>query len=382
MSPDPTPTRAPPPWRRPRVRARPALALFALFVGVGLVQGVAVRAGLASEGGQPSYEPIVWHVTGAVGAWLALPFVQIAVANAPGPRVGWPRLFSAHAAGYLAFAAAHFAAMAALRLVLGSRLAGATPARRLEFQLLWELQSDLVLYGGLASLWSLLHAWDERREATVRAARLDAQLASARLEALSAQLDPHFLFNALNTVSALMYEDLPRTERLLSDLGQILRATLKAGGAAWTLADERAHTERYVGLLSARFGGRLAVAWDVPEGLGPVRLPRFAVQTLVENAVKHNRDRRGPLAIRIWGDAGGDEVRLVVDDDGRGFGRAPPPAADGAGRAGPGPDEARRGLDRLRETLRLLHGERARLERSSAPGGGARVSIYLPREGG
>jgi LytS/YehU family sensor histidine kinase len=220
---------------------------------------------------------------------------------------------------------------------------------------------------GLAALWSPLHAWEERQQAALRAAQLEAQLAEARLQALAAQLDPHFLFNALNTVSAVMYEDLGRTERLLSHLGQLLRAALAPGGPTWELAEECAHAGRYAELLQARFGDRLAVAWEVAPGLERARVPRFAIQTLIENAVKHNQERLAPLTVRVRAGCADGRLRIEVEDDGQGFGPAP---ASG------------RGLARLEETLRLLGGERAALERSASPSGGARVALTLPREEG
>ncbi|MCA9695846.1 MAG: histidine kinase, partial [Myxococcales bacterium] len=335
--------------RAPVIRARPALGLLALFLGVGLAQGVAVRFALVAEGASlAEHAPIVGHLTGALAAYLALPIVQVATARAPGPRVGWPRFAATHLVGYAAFAAAHLALMLALRAGLDC-LGVDTPSRPLGFQALWEVQSDLIVYTGLATLWILLRAWDERRAAALRAAKLEAQLAAARLDALTAGVNPHFLFNALNTISAVMYEDLPRTERLLASLGALLRASIGPGGATWTLAEERDHTARYVELLAARFGERLRVTWAIEPGLSDLSVPRFALQSLVENAVKHNQDRAAPLSIELRGAARAGELILEVADDGRGL--------------SPAAVEARGGLSRLAETLALLHGPRARLER-------------------
>jgi signal transduction histidine kinase len=358
-------------WRFPRIRLRPSLILFGLFVGIGLAQAGAVRLALASEGAAvPWHAPFVWHLTGALAAWLALPIVQLAVINAPGTRVGWPRFVALHLAGYASFTGVHIATMMGFRWLVEALFELGTPERALEFRVLYEAQNDLVIYGGLAALWTLLHAWEERRATTLRAAQLEAQLASTRLEALAGQLDPHFLFNALNTVSQVMHEDLQRTERLLSGLGQLLRATLGPGGATWSFSEERMHTERYVELLQARLGDRLVVTWDIAPGLDRVRVPRFAIQMLVENAVKHNQDRREPLAVCVRCADQGGEMGIVVEDSGCGFSPAPREL------------ERQRGLGRLEETLHLLHGARGRLERAVATLGGARVALTFPREEG
>ena len=357
-------------WRRPRIALRPALWMLALCLGVGLVQGAAVQIGMSAQGWTgPSYVVFVGQLTSAVGAWAALPAIQFAVLNASGPGVRWPRIAAFHVAGYLGFTAIHIAVLVVLR-ALGRRLGLTLPSSTATFRILWEAQNDIIVYGSLAGLWTVLHAWERLRTEAVRAAQLEARLTAARLDALVARLDPHFLFNALNTVSAVMYEDLPRTERLIAGLGELLRATLSPGaGAAWTLAEERAHTERYLELVTARFGERIRVSWHAMEGLGEARVPRLAVQTLVENAIKHNRDREAPLTIRIDAtkDATDGAFIVVVSDDGRGF------SADALNGAG-------RGLDRLEETLRLLHGDEGWLERTAAPGGGARVTLRLPRE--
>ncbi len=165
-----------------------------------------------------------------------------------------------------------------------------------------------------------------------------------------------------------MYEDLARTDRLLSDLGGLLRASLERREATWTLAEERAQAARFVALLTARFGERVAVHWDVAPGLERAPVPCFALQALVENAVKHNQDRTEPLEVRIRARDAGAGWRLEVEDTGRGFGDRSPASGPGVG------------LAHLERVLALLHDGRARLERGQGPEGGARVSLWLPRE--
>ncbi|NMO22723.1 histidine kinase [Pyxidicoccus fallax] len=357
-------------WRWPRLRARPVWALFGLFLGVGLWNGMTVTLTILGDGGTvPGREPFVWEITGALGAWAALPVIQTAVLNAPGPHVGWARFLGIHAAGYLLFTALHIALMVPPRYPLYA-LFGWGPYHYgdLAFRIPMEAQKDLILYAAAATVWSLLNAWRERQARVLRQAELESELRTARLQALTGQLHPHFLFNALNTISSVMYEDLARTDRLLSDLGGLLRASLDRREPTWTLAEERAHTERFVALLAARFGERVTVRWDVAPGLEDARVPCFALQALVENAVKHNQDRREALEVRIRAREDGAGWRLEVEDTGRGFGEASPATGPGVG------------LTHLERILALLHGGRARMERGQGPEGGARVSLWLPRE--
>jgi two-component system LytT family sensor kinase len=367
------PELAPPSWRWPSVRVAPALQLLGLFGAVGLVQGSAVHIGLLAQGSPlPGYAPFVWHVTGAITAWMAMPVVQVAALNARSPGVGWPRFVGIQVAGYLAFTVVHVSLLISVQGVLGLAFGLAVPREPLASRALWEAQNDVVVYSGLVVLWILFHVRDEKRAAALRAARLEAQAAQARLEALTGQLDPHFMLNALNTISEVMYEDLARTERLLASLGDLLRATLSRGAASWSLGEERAHAERYVELLEARFPDRFSVRWQVASGLDAASVPRYAIQSLVENAVKHNRAQLERLTVTIEvapvvPGASGERpelVRVAVSDTGQGFAHDPV-AAD-------------RSLRRLKEVLELVYGEAARLECTSDPSGGARVALAVP----
>lgn len=356
------------PTSRARGRARGAIAWLVLCLAVGVVQASAHRIGLSSLGPSvPTWAPYVWHLTGAFGAWLALPVVVAAVRRAPGPRTAPLRFSAIHVAGYVAFVVVHAGSMFLLRAVATVWVSGASVQTASLDRWLWEAQSDLVLYTGLAALFSLLRESRRRQAAIVRASRLETELVATQLQVLTAQLEPHFVFNALNTIGAVMHEDVARAERLLAELGDMLRDSLGPAASAWPLASEIAYTRRYVELLRARFDERITVAWELAPGSDAVSVPRFCVQSLVENATKHNRRSSAPLRVRIMTSTSGDRLRLAVEDDGVGFAR-PPSLADRA-----------TGLGRLAETLRLLHGGRGELATSSTAAGGAVVSVCVPR---
>jgi two-component system, LytTR family, sensor kinase len=365
--------------RWPRFDLRVAAWLLLLFAGVGLAQGALIVLFQRQSGVHPQPFLIVFQVTGAVGAWAATPFAQLAALNAPAPArtlaansgtwpvvVQWLAFLSVHALGYLGFTAAHIAWIRGLRgLLFVSGLVHVADGP-LGVRALWEMQNDMVVYAGAAALLTIAAAWRERDESALRTTALEARLSEARLAALAAQVDPHFFYNALNTVSATMYEDVERSDRYLSHLADIMRATLRQGEPSWSLEQERAHTERYVELLQPRFGARLLVRWRQPAAVSGVVLPRFAVQTLVENAIKHNAKRREPLALDIDVAAAGTTTTTIeVRDDGVGFAQ---PGVPGG-----------RGLSRLSEMLRLLHGPSAALEFGNNPSGGACVRLRVPR---
>ncbi len=267
------------------------------------------------------------------------------------------------------FAALHTSLMLGVRAALYPAIGwGTYHYGGTAFRLPMEWHKDLLAYVALAVGYGLVSSWRDNQRRMLREAQIETELRDAQLRALVGQLNPHFLFNALNTISAVMYTDLARTDRLLADLGQLLRAGLTGDARpTWSLTEERVHTEHFLAVMLARFGDRLSVRWRVDETACVAQVPRFTLQLLVENAIKHNQDARGPLEIAISVRRADDRVEVVVADNGLGFGASPV--------EGPGT-----GLATLRRALALCHGPAATLELGRAPEGGARVRLTLPVE--
>jgi LytS/YehU family sensor histidine kinase len=188
---------------------------------------------------------------------------------------------------------------------------------------------------------------------------------------LQAQLNPHFLFNALNSIVTLIGRDPAQAQQVVVRLADLLRATLKAGELQEIpLAQELEVTRRYLDIEQVRFADRLRVRWpegDVPEAL----VPAFALQPLVENALLHGIARqngRGEVSIAVHVESGaeGDQLHLTVRDTGPGFAQVG--ATRGAGT----------GLANLRARLTRLYGDRALLETHDRREGGAEVTLRLP----
>jgi sensor histidine kinase YesM len=206
--------------------------------------------------------------------------------------------------------------------------------------------------------------YEHGQQQAARAGRMEAQLADARLAALQAQMNPHFLFNALNTVAALTRTDPRAAERTVENLSEVLRTTLeKSPQVETTLADEMRFVSAYLSIERQRFGDRLAVDWQAaPEILSAI-VPPFSVQPLVENALKHGvspRAQGGRLTVSAA--RSGDRLRIAVEDDGEGF--------DGRYREGTG-------LGNLRRRLEVLYGPAATISVDRAAPGG-RVVLELP----
>ena len=183
---------------------------------------------------------------------------------------------------------------------------------------------------------------------------------------LSAQLQPHFLFNTLHAISALVWEDQARADRLLARLSEMLRMTLRSGTQVeTTLAEEVALLERYAEIQETRYGDRLRVCIEIDAAVRGAMVPRLILQPLVENAIRHGITRRitpGRVGVRAWEAAG--RLNLVVRDDGIGLPR-------GAPREGVG-------LSITRARLAQLYGGAQRLELTSAPRGGTICALAIP----
>jgi two-component system LytT family sensor kinase len=241
------------------------------------------------------------------------------------------------------------------------------------FPLVWR---EWYLAGGLASMVVVLlysarltadstrFLYRYAREQAAAAERAQAEAADARLHALQAQMNPHFLFNALNTIASLVRTDSRAAEATTENLAAILRRTLdRSRSTVSTVEDEADYLRAYLAIEQERYGDRLSVDWQIDPAALPLRIPPMTLQPLAENALKHGIGGRlegGRMRIAVARADG--RLRLEVEDDGAGFAAD---AADGTG------------LGNLRARLATLYGDRASLTVDRLPRG-ARVTVELP----
>lgn len=208
----------------------------------------------------------------------------------------------------------------------------------------------------------------EAREREVQVARLSEQLSSARFAALQAQLNPHFLFNTLNTIAVLVRDDDRQgAVRIVEHLSELLRRTLSRHRAnEVTLGEELELVRQYVAIEQARFSDRLRPEFRIPDSLLSAAFPSFALQHLVENAIRHGIARHTDAGLLlVTAERIGDVLQITVVDDGVGI---DPAAAPPAGH----------GIENTRERLRALYGANASLELARRPEGGTIATLRLP----
>ena len=198
--------------------------------------------------------------------------------------------------------------------------------------------------------------------------------ASAELAAIQAQIEPHFLFNALNTIAAFIRTQPDEARRLVIAFAEYCRSTLRQPAAFVPFGEELEHVAAYLELEQARFGDGLVVERRIGPGAAEVPVPPFLVQPLVENAVKHGKTDQ-PLRIVLRADVRFGRLRIVVRDNGRGI------AQEDAERVldpGFGSGAAGLGLASVHRRVRAYYGDEGRLRIASAPLFGTAVTILLP----
>jgi two-component sensor histidine kinase len=213
-----------------------------------------------------------------------------------------------------------------------------------------------------------LRFYEQAKERERREGELESRLAQARLEALRMQLNPHFLFNTLNSIASLVYENPRAADDMIASLSGLLRLTLKAPELQEvSLREEFEFLDQYLRIEQARFGDRLKVERQIEPAALDVLVPTLILQPLAENAIKHGLEKQlAPGVLRITVGRAGDCVRLEVQDNGRG---CPPEER-----------EAKKGvgLTNTRARLQQLYGAAARLEIRADGGQGFAVEIHLP----
>src|SRR5689334_2475760 len=227
--------------------------------------------------------------------------------------------------------------------------------------------SNVLFYWGIVVIEHALDYYRKLQERELRASQLEAQLAQAQLQVLKMQLHPHFLFNTLNAISALIRESPDEADEMVSRLGDLLRMTLETAGVQEVpFKKELEFLKHYLDIEQTRFQDRLKVEMAIePETLDGL-VPSMILQPLVENSVRHGvapRPEGGCIKIKAWRD--NSLLRLEVEDDGPGLG------VDA-------PLKERVGLSNTRARVTNLYGDEHGLKLHNAADGGLVASLSIP----
>jgi two-component system, LytTR family, sensor kinase len=317
-------------------------------------------------------EPPVPEVLFVSGDWLLYalltPAVFAVASRWPLARPHLARRAALHGLISILFCAAWAGAGTVLRALLQPEaLAGGRVFHFVSWFFI-TLPFGVAVYLAVIGIEHAIRYFAEARAREIQMARLSEQLAGARFAALQAQLNPHFLFNTLNTIAVLVRDgNREGAVRIVEQLSDILRRTLSRHRANEVALNEELDLVRqYLAIEQARFPDRLRVTFDIDDAVLAAAVPSFALQHLVENAVRHGIAKREAGGhVQVIARRDGRILELAVHDDGGGI--------DESALAPRG-----RGLENTRERLRALYGEHASLVVTRGSAGGTMATLRMP----
>jgi len=356
-----------------RTRTAPPLwfLIFAAWLVPALLSGFNTYMQDRLDGHPPEWRWVLFNSVDWLLYAVLTPIVFRASRRFPLKRPQLAGHIAVHVAGAFAMCVAWAGLGTLVRLVVFPLPADLTANKLWLGFLSWvftTLPFGVGVYFALVGIQHSFFYFAEARERETQAARLAAQLSEARLGALRMQLNPHFLFNSLNAITVLVRDNnTAAASRMLELLSDVLRQVLETGGSHETaLAREVEFLERYLAIEQVRFSDRLRPRIAIDPAIARAAVPRFLLQPLVENALRHGIARRAVSGVvEVSGRREGGRLILTVRDDGPGL---PSAAAAGMGV----------GLSNTRARLEALYGGNASLDVVNAEGGGVIATVSLP----
>ena len=335
------------------------LWLFLVFTAIGIF--FSLHAYLDDPGSSLAMH-FYFEMTGAWAAMLLVPPLGRLTQAAPFARGGLTKAIAANLAGIAGYTLLHSTVELMLRYPL-QPLVGLhyTLGAMARSTYLSEAPGDVVYYGFIVSSLYLIGHFIASRE-------LEAKLAQAQLENLRLQLQPHFLFNTLNAISSVMYEDVGKADRMLAQVSDYMRLVLASGGVEEIPLTEELRMERmYVDIMKTRLDRNLGLDVRVADDARGAIVPFMLLQPLLENSIRHGMGSvRTSIQLDIDVTRANGSTVIQVSDYGLGF--------DGCAPRGIG-------LSNIAARLSYLYGERAHFDIGTRDGGGTVATVRLPFEG-
>jgi two-component system, LytTR family, sensor kinase len=339
-------------FRRPAV----LLGTYLIFTAIGLF--FTLHTYLTTDGSSIAVR-FYYEMTGAYAAMFLVPAMAWLVRHAPFTRSRLYTSIAVNIAGAVAYSLAHSTIEVAMRLLL-QPLVGMNHgfAQMAQWTYLPESPGDAVYYAFIVTSLYLLDNFISTRELT-------AKLAEAKLENLRLQLHPHFLFNTLNAISSVMYEDVEKADAMLSKLSEFLRTVLDSGSIhTVTLGEELAVEQMYVDIMTTRLERSLHLSVHVEDDATESTVPFMVLQPLIENSIRHGMgSSRTTLNVEVGVSRANGCTVIRVDDNGLGI------EADAARGIG---------LSNVASRLHYMYGDAATFSIAPGPQGGTRATLTFP----
>jgi two-component system LytT family sensor kinase len=306
---------------------------------------------------------------------LFAPLVAWGSAHVPIRPGHWPSALLAHSLLLLGIALVHGLGIGLYYHYLGSPnadMATYQPWQHAGHFLFGDdmLLFDMVVYASLAATLNIRNFFEIVRQQELDASKLNQRLAELQVQTLRMQIDPHFLFNAMNAVSVLIKKgENERAEQTLGRISSFFRQTLEVYDRHWvTLEEELTLVRQYIAIVQVRFGDRLTVNERCDESVRATPVPAMLLQPLIENAVMHGfGDKVGPCSLTLACHADDDRLAITIEDDGvGGTFYSDPRFTEGVG------------LTNVRGRLEQMYGRDHTFSLTSKPGAGTRIEVRLP----
>ncbi|HTZ54083.1 MAG TPA: histidine kinase [Candidatus Acidoferrum sp.] len=333
------------------------LALFAIFTAIGVFFTFHFYLGDMPHSWLSFRHHFLDEMTGAWGAMVLVPFMVVLAQRFPFHKGAIAKPLLVNVAAMFVYTIAHTTIESALRYAFAPLL-GVQESYTEIFSYTQEAAGDVVYYTLIMTSIYLLLRFAATRD-------IEMRLARAQLENLRLQLQPHFLFNTLNAISAVMYEDVGKADRMLAQVSDFMRLVLASGGVEEIPVDEELRMERmYVDIMKTRLERNLALNVNVADDAHSATVPFMLLQPLLENSIRHGMGSSRTsieLGIDVSRDNGSTVIR--VSDNGLGFDASQPRGI---------------GLSNIASRLSYLYGSRATFDVRPRDGGGTLAVVSLP----
>jgi two-component system, LytTR family, sensor kinase len=352
-------------------------AIFVLYNVLALIStGTMYTLLLAQRSPRPFLLPFIWEFTGYEIAFAFSPVIVMAFSLLPIRRHNWYWSVPAHLLISIGIGVMETLLMGFTRQeIYGWLELGKYDYGLMEYRFLMEYHKQFVAYW---TIYVALRVWvhyqqsrERERQAAeleLKTSELERELTQAQLQALRSQLNPHFLFNTLNMVSSVMYEDVDRADHMIAALSRMLRMTLEENVAARvSLRRELEFVQCAVELIEARFQDRVAIDIQCPADAMDLLVPNMVLYTFIENAIKHHEaERDRVIRIQAHVERNAATLDIHVLDNGPGIANLERAMRQGTG------------LRNTRQRLLALYGDRQRFEIQNRREGGLHVHVAIP----
>ncbi len=311
------------------------------------------------------------EATGVYSVFFLLPFVVLFARYYLFECQGWTRRIALHLSGAFLFSFLHTTMMALSRKVLAPAVGlGEYDYGIMTYRYAMEFSKDLLSYTIIVLAYYAFERYRIAEAEKLATAELQTKLAQAQLENLRLQVQPHFLFNTLNTISSVMYEDVRAADAMITQLSDLLRLTLRASRAQEIPLEEELEIARlYMDLMQKRFESKLRVHYSIDPAVKSSLVPQLILQPLLENSLRHGMPAgEMGMDISITAQRENGSVILQVLDTGCGLGSREPAEMFGRGL----------GLSNIRDRLAHLYGNSQQFSITNRTGGGAQVTLRVP----